>query len=86
MPGIAPERVAVVPNGIDPEKFSPDRAVEPYPLATRKPFKFLFVGGVLPRKGVDVLLAAYRRAFTRDDDVALVLKLLGTRSFYQLER
>jgi glycosyltransferase involved in cell wall biosynthesis/ubiquinone/menaquinone biosynthesis C-methylase UbiE len=82
--GIAPERVAVVPNGIDPDKFSPDRPIEPYPLATGKSFKFLFVGGVLPRKGVDVLLAAYRRAFTRDDDVALVLKLLGTRTFYQL--
>lgn len=82
--GIAPDRVAVVPNGIDPHKFSPDRAVEPYPLATRKGFTFLFVGGVLPRKGVDVLLAAYRAAFARDDDVALVLKLLGTRSFYQL--
>ena len=83
--GIAPERVAVVPNGIDPERFSPDRAVEPYPLPTRKTFTFLYVGGALPRKGVDVLLAAYRRAFTRDDDVALVLKLFGTRSFYQLE-
>jgi glycosyltransferase involved in cell wall biosynthesis len=82
--GVAPERVAVVPNGIDPEKFSPDRAVEPYSLATRKSFTFLFVGGALPRKGVDVLLAAYRRAFTRDDDVALVLKLLGTRTFYQV--
>lgn|GEM_PF-1559821 len=83
--GIAPERVAVVPNGIDPERFSPDRAVEPYPLPTRKAFTFLYLGGALPRKGVDVLLAAYRRAFTRDDDVALVLKLFGTRTFYQLE-
>jgi len=83
--GIAPERVAVVPNGIDPETFSPDRAVEPYPLATAKTFTFLYVGGVLPRKGVDVLLAAYRRAFARADDVALVLKLFGTRTFYQLE-
>ncbi len=82
--GIAPERVAVVPNGIDPETFSPDRAVEPYPLATKKTFRFLFIGGMLPRKGVDVLLAAYREAFTRDDDVALVLKLFGTRTFYQL--
>jgi glycosyltransferase involved in cell wall biosynthesis len=82
--GIAPERVAVVPNGIDPEKFSPDRAVAPYPIATKKSFKFLFIGGLLPRKGVDVLLAAYREAFTRDDDVALVLKLFGTRTFYQL--
>ena len=83
--GIAPERVAVVPNGIDPERFSPDRAIEPYPLPTRKSFTFLYIGGALPRKGVDVLLAAYRRAFGRDDDVALVLKLFGTRSFYQLE-
>ncbi len=83
--GIAPERVAVVPNGIDPERFSPDRAVEPYVLPTRKSFTFLYVGGALPRKGVDVLLAAYRRAFKHDDDVALVLKLFGTRSFYQLE-
>ena len=82
--GVAPERVAVVPNGIDPERFSPDRAVEPYPLPTRKAFRFLYLGGVLPRKGVDVLLAAYRRAFRRADDVALVLKLFGTRSFYPL--
>ena len=83
--GIAPERVAVVPNGIDPERFSPHRDVVPYPLPTRKAFAFLYIGGVLPRKGVDVLLDAYRRAFGRDDDVALVLKLFGTRSFYQLE-
>ena len=82
--GIAPDRVAVVPNGIDPEKFSPDRAVEPYPLGTAKSFAFLFIGGMLPRKGVDVLLAAYREAFTRDDDVTLILKLFGTRTFYQL--
>jgi glycosyltransferase involved in cell wall biosynthesis/SAM-dependent methyltransferase len=83
--GIAPERVAVVPNGIDPQRFSPDRAVEPYALPTRKSFTFLYLGGALPRKGVDVLLAAYRRAFTRDDDVALILKLFGARSFYQLD-
>jgi len=83
--GIDPQRVAVVPNGIDPERFSPDREVEPYPLATTKSFAFLYVGGVLPRKGVDVLLAAYKRAFARHDDVTLVLKLFGTRSFYQLE-
>ncbi|HEX3549356.1 MAG TPA: methyltransferase domain-containing protein [Candidatus Elarobacter sp.] len=83
--GIDADRVAVVPNGVDPERFSPDRPVTPYPLPTRKAFTFLFIGGALPRKGLDVLLAAYRRAFTRDDDVALVLKLFGTRTFYQLE-
>ena len=82
--GIAPERVTVVPNGVDPARFSPDRALAPYPLPTAKRFRFLYLGGVLPRKGIDVLLAAYRRAFRRDDDVTLILKLLGTRSFYPL--
>lgn len=82
--GIAPEHVAVVPNGIDPERFSPEREIAPYPIASRKGFRFLYLGGVLPRKGVDVLLAAYRRAFRRDDDVTLVLKIFGTRSFYPL--
>jgi glycosyltransferase involved in cell wall biosynthesis len=82
--GIAPERVVVVPNGIDSATFSPDRVLEPYPIPGRKRFAFLYVGGVLPRKGVDVLLAAYRQAFAHDDDVTLVLKLFGTRTFYQL--
>lgn len=82
--GIAPERIAVVPNGIDPERFAPDGAFQRYPIATRRAFRFLYVGGALQRKGLDVLVAAYRRAFRRDDDVALVLKLLGTKSFYQL--
>jgi len=82
--GAAAERVAVVPNGIDPTRFSAERDVAPYPIPSRKGFRFLYLGGVLPRKGIDVLLAAYRRAFRRDDDVTLVLKIFGTRSFYPL--
>jgi glycosyltransferase involved in cell wall biosynthesis len=83
--GIAAERVVVVPNGIDPARFTPLPDAAPFPLATHKHTRFLYLGGMLRRKGVDVLLAAYRRAFSRDDDVALVLKLFGTRSFYQLD-
>ncbi|HYZ15540.1 MAG TPA: glycosyltransferase [Candidatus Acidoferrum sp.] len=82
--GVAPDRVAIVPNGIDPERFNTEREIEPYPIASRKGFRFLYLGGVLPRKGVDALLAGYRRAFRRDDDVTLVLKIFGTRSFYPL--
>ena len=37
------------------------------PLPTRKAVKFLFVGGTIHRKGIDVLLEAYRRAFTAQD-------------------
>lgn len=38
------------------------------------PFVFLHVSSCFPRKGVDVLLAAYAEAFRRDDPVRLVIK------------
>jgi len=78
--GVPPEKVAVVPNGVDTARFHP--AAEPLPLPTRKRVKFLFVGGTIARKGVDALLDAYVRAFTADDDVALVIKDFGADSFY----
>ena len=39
-----------------------------------KPFRFLHVSSCFPRKGADVLLDAYGKAFTADDDVSLVIK------------
>ncbi|WP_158747002.1 glycosyltransferase [Acidisphaera sp. L21] len=38
------------------------------------PFTFLHISSAFPRKGVDILLAAWRQAFTHDDPVKLVLK------------
>jgi hypothetical protein len=43
----------------------------------------LFVGGTIPRKGIDVLLNAYTRTFTSRDDVCLVIKDFGAGSFYK---
>ncbi len=79
--GIPVDRVAVVPNGVDATTFRPD--AEPVELPTRKRFRFLFVGGSIWRKGIDVLLAAFREAFGRHDDVALVLKDACGDSFYK---
>ena len=79
--GIAPEKVRVVPNGVDTKKFRP--GVRPLALKTRKKFKFLFVGGTIFRKGPDILLEAYARTFTAADDVCLVIKDFGGDSFYQ---
>jgi glycosyltransferase involved in cell wall biosynthesis/tetratricopeptide (TPR) repeat protein len=81
--GVPGERVVVVPNGVDTAVFRP--AAPPLPLHTRKRWKFLFVGGTLHRKGIDVLLAAYSRAFTPGDDVCLVIKDMGTQSYYRGE-
>ena len=39
-----------------------------------KKFKFLHVSSCFPRKGIDVLLAAYGEAFDASDDVSLIIK------------
>ena len=48
--------------------------IAPYPLKTKKRFKFLHISSAFPRKGVDVLLRGFYEAFTQNDDVCLVLK------------
>jgi hypothetical protein len=41
------------------------------------------VGGVIPRKGPDVLLDAYARAFAGREDVTLIVKDFGSSSVYR---
>ena len=78
--GVPAEKVVVVPNGVDAQKFHPQSA--PMKLATAKKFKFLFVGGTIGRKGPDLLLHAYVKNFTAADDVCLVIKDFGGQSVY----
>ena len=79
--GVDPARLVVLPLGVDPERFRPGAA--PFDLADAAPgLRFLFVGGLHARKGVDLLLDAYERAFRRDDDVTLVVKDFGPRGPY----
>lgn len=79
--GVAAERVVVIPNGVDLELYQPngDRHRPEGSRAT----SFLFVGGAIRRKGLDVLLAAWRAAFSASDDVSLTIKSLGGKSFYR---
>lgn len=79
--GVPAEKVFVMPNGVDAEKFYPN--VPPMKLATQRKFKFLFVGGTIGRKGPDILLQAYLKNFTAADDVCLVIKDFGGRNVYQ---
>jgi tetratricopeptide (TPR) repeat protein len=65
---------------VDPARFGP--GVVPFPLKTTRRYRFLFVGGTIPRKGIDVLLAAYLQTFTAEDDVCLVIKDMSIGSFY----
>ena len=79
--GIAGEKVYVIPWGVDPAVFHPQ--APPLLLPTRKRFKFLFIGGTTARKGFDVLFDAYLSEFMPADNVCLVVKDMGTNSFYR---
>jgi len=79
--GVPPERVHVIPLGVDPEVFRPGLA--PLALPPGPDVRFLFVGGTIFRKGIDLLLSAFARAFQPSDGVGLVIKDMGTKSFYR---
>lgn len=79
--GISEDKIKIVPLGVDENIFNLE--VKPIELQTKKTFKFLFVGGTLFRKGIDILLQAYADEFSEADDVCLIVKDFGTNSFYR---
>ena len=70
--GFDEEQIRVIPEGVDPEIYRPLKS-EPDSNRETK-FRILFVGKWEERKGIDILLDAYARAFTRDDPVELILQ------------
>jgi hypothetical protein len=80
--GLEPDRVAVVPNGVDLDAYAPSGDV--YDFGDRAPGRrFLFVGGAIGRKGIDVLLDAWIAAFAGRDDVTLIVKDFGADGVYK---
>lgn len=67
--GIDPNRIAVVPEGVDIDLYRP-MDVE---RGTTGRLRLLCVGKWEKRKGIDILLRAYAKAFDVEDDVELVL-------------
>lgn len=79
--GIPSHKIQVIPWGIDPKVFNPQ--APPLILPTNKSFAFLFVGGVIARKGADIAIQAYLEEFGPDEDVCLVVKDIGRQTFYR---
>jgi len=68
--GAYADKITVIPNGI-----TVDSNAKPYPLKTKKKYKFLMLGNLGDvRKNVPTLIQAYLATFTSDDDVCLILK------------
>lgn len=65
--------IAVVGAGVDQLATTQAGSGEK-PLPLGKSYRFLHISSCFPRKGVDVLLAAYGKAFRAVDDVTLVIK------------
>jgi len=63
--------IAVVGNGVE---HLLESAPEPLPQVLPEGFRFLHISSCFPRKGADILLAAYGRAFRVFHDVVLVIK------------
>lgn len=56
--GVPEERIVKFPPGLDTEVFSPGKGVRAEYGASEEEFVILFVGWLLPRKGIDFLLLA----------------------------
>ncbi|WP_053959914.1 glycosyltransferase [Sulfobacillus thermosulfidooxidans] len=78
--GIPGEMISVIPLGINPDHFyaGGPRCERWDRYATR----FLFVGGLISRKGIDILLSAYQKAFDADNSVILIIKAVGSQFAY----
>ena len=51
--------IVVLPQfGVDPEIFTPEPSITPAALPSGRPFRIGYAGGLLPEKGVDLLLRA----------------------------
>ena len=64
--------IAVVGVGVTAP--NPEAVVEAEELEGLRGFRFLHNSSAFPRKGVDLILEAFFRSFTADDDVSLILK------------
>lgn len=81
--GCAPDRIVRVPHGVDGDAFH-DRAAPDADLLAWKGDRpaVLFVGGMVFRKGIDVLLRMALAATQQGAGFALVLKCLGHDQHY----
>ena len=71
--GISKDKLRIVPLGVDVNFFNPEN-VPPMEIPGLKGFNFLSIFQWTKRKGWDILLKAWLKAFKQEEDVALVIR------------
>lgn len=77
--GVGLKRISVIPNGVDTNRFQPAASLQERKLIRQKlgiekdDQVVLFVGSILPRKGVDLLIEAWPNLISHNSKVRLVL-------------
>ena len=74
--GLPPERLRVIPQGVDTERFAPAQDADSIRAAVDLPAAapvLVFVGSLIERKGIDLLLAAWVKIHATFPDALLVL-------------
>ena len=73
--GLRPDNLFVVPNGYDEAVFNtqPTTSTSKYGINPQK-FNFVYVGNSQWRKGLDILLSAWSKAFNKSDNAKLIIK------------
>ncbi|GEM_PF-2809436 len=81
--GIEADRIHLIPHGIDKDLLNPRmKPLRVIAERVRGRYAFLFVGGAIPRKGLDLLARAWLQAFRAEDPVVLLVKTGGGNGVY----
>ena len=71
--GISPDRVKVVPEGVDTDMYKPINRVVSRP--TNRPFRFLLVGRWDYRKSTREIIESFVNTFSEDENVEMILSI-----------
>jgi glycosyltransferase involved in cell wall biosynthesis len=74
--GVPAERIAVIPNGVDIEKYSPGASSFKSKLGAKR--LFLYQGRIAPEKNVESLLKAWKQANMGEDSQLVIVGNHGT--------
>jgi PEP-CTERM/exosortase A-associated glycosyltransferase len=74
--GIAPEKVTIIPNGVDPENFSPTSELDPHlaaRLGTTGKTVLGFIGSFYAYEGLDLLLRTLSKILISNNEIRFLL-------------